>query len=70
MDTHAEHLLPPGPWQAGRVFMGEFRYAAGSWERERRVVAKLQKPRAKNGAESLFWEGYYFVTTRDRKSVV
>ena len=64
LDTHAEHLLPPGPWQAGRVFMGEFRYAAGSWERERRVVAKLQKPRAKDGAESLFWEGYYFVTTR------
>ena len=65
LDKHAEHLLPPGPWQAGRVFMGEFRYAAGSWERERRVVAKLQKPRAKNGAESLFWEGYYFVTTRE-----
>lgn len=65
LDKHAEHLLSPGPWQEGRAFMGEFSYAAKSWERERRVVAKLQKPKAKNGAESLFWEGYYFVTTRE-----
>jgi hypothetical protein len=44
--------------------MGEFEYAAKTWDRERRVVAKLQKPKAKNGAESLFWEGFYFVTNR------
>jgi len=48
--------------------MGEFSYAAKSWEHARRVVAKLQKPKAKDGAESLFWEGYYFVTTRDGKT--
>jgi hypothetical protein len=64
LDKKAEHLLSPGPWQTGRALMGEFRYAAKSWERERRVVAKLQKPKSKDGAESLFWEGYYFVTTR------
>jgi len=65
LDKLAEKLLPPGPWQAGHVFMGEFGYAAKSWDRERRVVAKLQKPKARDGAESLFWEGYYFVTTRN-----
>lgn len=64
LDKLAEHLLPQGPWQAHRVLMGEFDYAAKSWDRERRVVAKLQKPKARDGAESLFWEGYYFVTTR------
>jgi hypothetical protein len=68
LDKHAEHLLTPGPWQAGHVFMGEFSYAAKSWEHARRVVAKLQKPKAKDGAESLFWEGYYFVTTRNGKA--
>ena len=65
LDKAAEQLLPVGPWQAGRVLMGEFPYAAKSWERGRRVVAKLQKPKAKSGAESLFWEGYYFVTSRE-----
>lgn len=65
LDKHAEHLLPSGPWQEDRVFMGEFHYAAKSWDRPRRVVAKLQKPKTKDGAESLFWEGYYFVTTRE-----
>jgi len=65
LDQHAERLLTQGPWQAHHVLMGEFSYAAKSWERERRVVAKLQKPKAKDGAESLFWEGYYFVTTRE-----
>ena len=64
LDKLAEKLLPPGPWQDGRAFMGEFTYAAGTWERERRVVAKLQRPKSREGAESLFWEGYYFVTTR------
>jgi hypothetical protein len=65
LDQHAEKLLPSGPWQQDRVFMGEFSYAAKSWDKPRRVVAKLQKPKAKDGAESLFWEGYYFVTTRE-----
>ncbi len=65
LDKLAEQLLPPGPWQEGRVFMGEFSYAAKSWDKPRRVVAKLQKPKARDGAESLFWEGYYFVTTRE-----
>lgn len=65
LDQHAEHLLPSGPWQQDRVFMGEFEYAAKSWDKPRRVVAKLQKPKAKDGTESLFWEGYYFVTTRE-----
>jgi hypothetical protein len=65
LDQLAEHLLPPGPWQAGQMFMGEFEYAAKSWDRERRVVAKLQKPEAKHGAVSLFWEGFYFLTNRD-----
>jgi hypothetical protein len=64
LDKLAERLLPSGPWQDGRAFMGEFTYAAGTWERERRVVAKLQRPKSRDGAESLFWEGYYFVTTR------
>jgi hypothetical protein len=64
LDKLAEQRLPPGPWQAGHVFMGEFSYAAGTWDKARRVVAKLQKPKAKDGAESLFWEGFYFVTTR------
>lgn len=65
LDKLAEKLLPPGPWQQGRVYMGEFSYAAKTWDRPRRVVAKLQKPKSKDGAESMFWEGYYFVTTRD-----
>lgn len=65
LDKLAEKLLPSGPWQQGRVYMGEFRYAAKTWDRPRRVVAKLQKPKAKDGSEALFWEGYYFVTTRD-----
>lgn len=65
LDKLAEHLLIQGPWQAHRVLMGEFSYAAKSWDRERRVVAKLQKPKAQDGSESLFWEGYYFVTTRE-----
>ena len=65
LDKLAEHLLVQGPWQAHHVLMGEFRYAAKTWDRERRVVAKLQKPKAQDGAESLFWEGYYFVTTRE-----
>lgn len=64
LDKLAEALLSAGPWQVDRVLMGEFDYAANTWERERRVVAKLQKPKAKNGAESLFWEGFYFVTSR------
>jgi hypothetical protein len=64
LDKLAERLLPSGPWQDGRAFMGEFTYAAGTWERERRVVAKLQRPKSRDGAEALFWEGYYFVTTR------
>lgn len=65
LDKLAEHLLPSGPWQQGHVYMGEFGYAAKTWDRPRRVVAKLQKPKAKDGAESMFWEGYYFVTTRE-----
>ena len=65
LDKLAEHLLPPGPWQAGQMFMGEFEYAAKSWDRERRVVAKLQKPKAEHGAVSLFWEGFYFLTNRE-----
>ena len=64
LDKLAEPLLPAGPWQAGQMFMGEFEYAAKSWDRQRRVVAKLQKPKAKDGAEPLFWEGFYFVTNR------
>jgi hypothetical protein len=64
LDKLAERLLPAGPWQAGQMFMGEFEYAAKSWDRERRVVAKLQKPKAEHGAVSLFWEGFYFVTNR------
>lgn len=64
LDRLAERLLPAGPWQAGQMFMGEFDYAAKTWDRERRVVAKLQKPKAEHGAVSLFWEGFYFVTNR------
>ena len=64
LDKLAERLLPAGPWQVGQMFMGEFEYAAKSWDRERRVVAKLQKPKAEHGAVSLFWEGFYFVTNR------
>ncbi len=65
LDRSAERLLPAGPWQAGRVLMGEFSYAAKTWEQQRRVIAKLQKPVARNGEESLFWEGFYFVTSRE-----
>lgn len=64
LDRLAERLVVAGPWQENRVFMGEFAYAAKSWERERRVVAKLQKPKSKSGDESLFWDGFYFVTSR------
>lgn len=64
LDVKAESLLPAGPWQADRALVGDFSYAAKTWTRERRVVAKLQKPVSKAGAESLFWEGFYFVTSR------
>jgi hypothetical protein len=64
LDNLAEHLLPPGPWQADQMYIGEFDYAAKSWDRQRRVVAKLQKPKVKDGAVSLFWEGFYFVTNQ------
>lgn len=51
------------PFHSQARSYGEFRYAAGTWEREQRVVVKFQTPEGAKGEKALFMERFYFVTS-------
>ena len=63
LERLADPIEPEAPYHPEARSYGEFRYAAGTWDREQRVVVKFQTPEGKKGEKALFMERFYFVTS-------
>jgi hypothetical protein len=55
-------LEPAAPLFANARSYDEFRYAAGTWDKEQRAIVKFETPDGKAGERALFAERFYFVT--------
>ena len=63
LERLADPIEPEAPYHPEARSYGEFRYAAGTWDRDQRVVVKSQTPEGKKGEKALFMERFYFVTS-------
>ena len=72
LERLADPIEPEAPYLPEARAYGEFSYAAGTWDREQRVVVKFQSPEGSKGEKALFMERFYFVTslTADPAEVV